>query len=57
MLQRNFVANGETVLIEDPVYPGLKIAFQRAGGYGHIALVALEGVPDAAPGSSTGASP
>ena len=30
----------------------------RAGGYGHIALVALEGVPDsAAPGSTTGASP
>ena len=30
----------------------------RAGGYGHIALVALEGVPDsAAPGSTTGTSP
>jgi biopolymer transport protein ExbD len=30
----------------------------RAGGYGHIALVALEGVPEAAaPGSTTGASP
>ena len=30
----------------------------RAGGYGHIALVALEGVPDsAASGSTTGASP
>lgn len=30
----------------------------RAGGYGHIALVALEGVPEAAAsGSTTGASP
>jgi hypothetical protein len=28
------------------------------GGYGNIALVALEGVPDsAAPGSTTGTSP
>lgn len=31
LLQRNFVANGETILVEDPVYPGLKMAFQRAG--------------------------
>jgi 2-aminoadipate transaminase len=31
LLQRTFVANGETVLIEDPVYPGLKNVFQRAG--------------------------
>jgi len=31
LLQRNFVASGEAVLIEDPVYPGLRIAFQRAG--------------------------
>jgi hypothetical protein len=30
----------------------------RDGGYGHIALVALEGVPEsAASGSATGASP
>ncbi len=31
LLQRTFAANGETVLIEDPVYPGLKNVFQRAG--------------------------
>jgi biopolymer transport protein ExbD len=30
----------------------------RAGGYGHIALVALQGVPDfTARGSATGATP
>src|SRR5271165_3982213 len=31
LLQRTLVANGETVLIEDPVYPGLKNVFHRAG--------------------------
>jgi len=31
LLQRSFVMNGETVAIEDPVYPGLKHVFERAG--------------------------
>ena len=31
LLQRTLAANGETVLLEDPVYPGLKNAFVRAG--------------------------
>jgi 2-aminoadipate transaminase len=31
LLQRTLVANGETVLIEDPVYSGLKNVFARAG--------------------------
>src|SRR5260370_30921694 len=31
LLQRSFVVDGETVLIEDPVYPGLKNVFERAG--------------------------
>lgn len=31
LLQRTLVANGETVLIEDPVYSGLRNVFQRAG--------------------------
>lgn len=31
LLQRTFVANGETILIEDPVYPGLKKVFERGG--------------------------
>jgi len=31
LLQRTLVANGETVLVEDPVYPGLKNVFHRAG--------------------------
>jgi 2-aminoadipate transaminase len=31
LVQRSFVVNGETVLIEDPVYPGLKNVFERAG--------------------------
>ena len=29
----------------------------RAGGYGHLALVALEGVPDAAPAPAAGSAP
>ena len=31
LLQRTFAGNGETVLIEDPVYPGVNKVFQRAG--------------------------
>ncbi len=31
LLQRTFVADNETILIEDPVYQGLKNAFQRGG--------------------------
>ena len=31
LLQRTTVGHGETILLEDPVYPGLKNAFQRAG--------------------------
>src|SRR5258708_13856637 len=31
LLQRSFVGDGETVLIEDPTYPGLKNVFDRAG--------------------------
>ena len=31
LLQRTLVANGETVLIEDPVYSGLRNVFARAG--------------------------
>lgn len=31
LLQRTLAANGETVVLEDPVYPGLKNVFQRAG--------------------------
>ncbi|HXP85276.1 MAG TPA: PLP-dependent aminotransferase family protein [Bryobacteraceae bacterium] len=31
LLARVYGSNGETVLIEDPVYPGLRDAFQRAG--------------------------
>ena len=31
LLQRTLAANGETVLIEDPVYSGLKNVFARAG--------------------------
>lgn len=31
LLQRTLVANGEAVVIEDPVYPGLKKVFQRSG--------------------------
>src|SRR5579884_496392 len=31
LLQRTYAANGETVLVEDPVYPGVKNVFQRAG--------------------------
>jgi 2-aminoadipate transaminase len=38
LLQRTFAANGETVVMEDPVYPGLKNVFQRAGAR-------VEGVP------------
>jgi len=44
LLQRTTLGHGETVLLEDPVYPGLKNAFQRAGArvsgvpYGHDGL-------------------
>ncbi len=44
LLQRTTVGHGETVLLEDPVYPGLKNAFQRAGArvsgvtYGPVGL-------------------
>jgi 2-aminoadipate transaminase len=31
LLQRTLVSNGETVLLEDPVYVGLRNAFQRGG--------------------------
>lgn len=31
LIQRVFAPMGETVLVEDPVYPGLKNVFQRAG--------------------------
>src|SRR5262249_53672016 len=31
LLQRSFVMHGETVAIEDPVYPGLKHVFERFG--------------------------
>jgi 2-aminoadipate transaminase len=31
LLQRTLVANGETVLLEDPVYAGVRNAFQRGG--------------------------
>ena len=31
LLQRTLVANGETVLVEDPVIPGVRNVFQRAG--------------------------
>ena len=31
LIQRILVANGETVLLEDPVYPGLRSVFARAG--------------------------
>lgn len=31
LLQRVLISNGETVLLEDPVYPGLRNAFQRGG--------------------------
>ena len=31
LLQRTFITGGETVWIEDPVYPGLKNVFHRAG--------------------------
>lgn len=31
LLQRTFLPTGETVLIEDPVYPGLRTVFERAG--------------------------
>lgn len=31
LLQRTLVANGETVLLEDPVIPGVKNVFRRAG--------------------------
>ena len=31
LLQRALISNGETVLLEDPVYPGLRNAFQRGG--------------------------
>ena len=30
LLQRTLAANGETVVVEDPVYPGARNAFQRA---------------------------
>src|SRR5258708_17458588 len=33
LLQRSFVVDGQTVLIEDPVYPGLKNVFERAGSH------------------------
>lgn len=31
LIQRTFAGNGETVLIEDPVYPGIRSLFQRGG--------------------------
>ena len=31
LLQRHFVGSGDSVLVEEPVYPGLKRAFERAG--------------------------
>jgi 2-aminoadipate transaminase len=43
LLQRTLAANGETVLVEDPVYPGARNAFQRA----HARVV---GVPVGADG-------
>jgi 2-aminoadipate transaminase len=50
LIQRVLAANGETVLIEDPVYPGLRNAFTRGGarvigvpmGESGIDLAALE---------------
>src|SRR5579883_2355736 len=43
LIQRVFVPAGETGIVEDPVYPGLKNVFQRAG-------VRLVGVPVGAQG-------
>src|ERR1039457_6406748 len=48
LLQRSFVGNGETVLIEDPVYPGLKNVFERAGA--RIIGIPIAGIPIAPSG-------
>ena len=55
LLQRTLASNGETVLVEDPVYPGARNAFQRANarvvgvpvGSNGIDLQALENILNA----------
>jgi len=55
LLQRTLVRPGETVLVEDPVYPGVKNLLLRAGarlaavpaGAAGISLAALDSAPDA----------
>ncbi len=55
LLQRTLVKPGETVLVEDPVYPGVKNLLLRAGarlaglqtGASGISLAALDAAPDA----------